>query len=257
MALPDPGRLFSGMIALADLSAAGSTSIEPRRGSPTARDEALHDAGLVRRFNAGDEAAFVEIVTRYRGKMFAAAFAMLRNRSDAEEVAQDTFIRAHRGLANFRGEASLSTWLHHIALNLARNNYWYFYRRRRHATLSLDCPLGVDNPATFADLVATEDASPAREAMTGEFAELIAHCTARLGARPREILTLRNAGQLTYGEIATKLGISVGTVKSRLGRARDSLRALLGKTCPEFDGRTAPVVWFEPQRSAGRVALGA
>lgn len=257
MAGPRPVDYSPGMIALADLSAAGSPSTEPRRGSPTARDEARHDAGLVRRFNAGEEAAFVEIVARYRARMFATAFALLRNRHDAEEVAQDTFIRAHRGLANFRGDASLSTWLHHIARNLAHNNYWYFYRRRRHATLSLDCPLGADNPATFADLVASEGASPAREAMTGEFAELVTDCIARLGARPREILTLRNTNQLSYGEIATKLGISIGTVKSRLGRARDSLRALLGKTCPEFDGRSTPVAWFEPQRPAGSVALSA
>lgn len=216
-----------------------------------ARDEALHDAGLVRRFNAGEEAAFTEIVARYRTRMFAAAFAMLRNRSDAEEVAQDTFIRAHRGLANFRGDASLSTWLHHIALNLARNNYWYFYRRRRHATLSLDCPLREENSATFADLVATDAASPVQEAMTSEFTELIASCIARLGARPREILTLRNTAHLSYGEIATKLGISVGTVKSRLGRARESLRALLLKSCPEFGSNAPLVAWFEPARPAG------
>ncbi|MBI3887127.1 MAG: sigma-70 family RNA polymerase sigma factor [Opitutae bacterium] len=243
------------MIALADFSSsagpAGPAARENRGPLTAARAEARHDAGLVRRFNAGDEAAFVEIVTRYRGKMFAAAFAMLRNRSDAEEVAQDTFIRAHRGLANFRGDASLSTWLHHIALNLARNNYWYFYRRRRHATLSLDSPCGADNPATFADLVATEAAGPARAAMAGEFAALIASCIARLSARPREILTLRNTRNLSYGEIARELGISVGTVKSRLGRARESLRALLLKSCPEF-GRQAPLVaWFEPARRAG------
>lgn len=246
------------MIALADFSSSGPTAgaaKENRGRSSLAREEARHDAGLVRRFNAGDETAFTEIVTRYRGKMFAAAFAMLRNRSDAEEVAQDTFIRAHRGLANFRGDASLSTWLHHIALNLARNSYWYFYRRRRHATLSLDCPLGVDNSATFADLVATEAEDPVREAMTSEFSELIVSCIARLGARPREILTLRNTHNLSYGEIATKLGISVGTVKSRLGRARDSLRVLLLKSCPEFGSHEPLVAWFEPVRPTGALEV--
>jgi RNA polymerase sigma-70 factor (ECF subfamily) len=76
---------------------------------------------LVRRFNAGDDTAFVEIVARYRGRMFSVAFAMLRNRAATEEIAQDTFIRA---LARFRGDASLATWLHRIALNLAPNRYY-------------------------------------------------------------------------------------------------------------------------------------
>ena len=72
------------------------------------RKEALYDASLVRRFNTGDQSAFVEIVMRYREKMLVIAHSMLRNHADAEEIAQDTFIRAHRSLALFRGESSLS-----------------------------------------------------------------------------------------------------------------------------------------------------
>jgi RNA polymerase sigma-70 factor (ECF subfamily) len=91
--------------------------------------EAAYDAELVRRFNAGDEPAFVEIMTRYREKIFSVALALLRNRADAEEIAQDTFIRAHRGLARFRGDSSLATWLHRIAVNLARNRLRWWRRR--------------------------------------------------------------------------------------------------------------------------------
>src|ERR1051326_4826415 len=97
----------------------------------TSSAEASHDSTLVHRFKDGDESAFAEIVERYREKMFAVAFSTLRNRADAEEIAQDAFIRAHRGLANFRGDSALSTWLHRIALNLSRNRYWYYFRRRR------------------------------------------------------------------------------------------------------------------------------
>jgi RNA polymerase sigma-70 factor (ECF subfamily) len=104
--------------------------------------EALYDADLVRRFNSGDESAFGEIMTRHKTRIFAAAIALLRNHADAEEITQDTFVRAHRGLARFRGDSSVATWLHRIAVNLARNRYWYFFRRRRHATLSLDAALG-------------------------------------------------------------------------------------------------------------------
>src|SRR3954466_12927118 len=216
--------------------------------------EAEHDAELVRRFNAGDENAFVEIMTRYREKIFSVALALLRNRADAEEIAQDTFIRAHRGLARFRGDSSLATWLHRIAVNLARNRYWYFFRRRRHATLSLDCPLGDDTNATFTELVASEAPDPSREAATGEFSALIANCMEKLDARHREILTLRNSLNHSYDEIAQTLGINVGTVKSRIARARENLRTLLAEMCPEFAPESAPSDWFEPTRASGRLA---
>lgn len=219
--------------------------------------EAAHDAELVRRFNEGEESAFIEIMNRYREKIFGITLALLRNRSDAEEITQDTFIRAHRGLANFRGDSSLATWLHRIAVNLARNRYWYFFRRRRHATLSLDCPLGDEGDSTFTDLVASESPDPAREAATGEFATLVSDCMERLEPRHREILTLRNLLHRPYEEIAETLGINVGTVKSRIARARENLRALLAQACPEFAPDAEPSSWFEPARSGGRLALAA
>src|SRR5687767_12082556 len=128
----------------------------PEDRKTTSRSEAARDAELVRRFNSGDESAFVEITAHHREKIFSIAYALLRNRSDAEEIAQDTFIRAYRGLARFRGESSLATWLHHIAVNLSRNRYWYYFRRARHTTLSLDSPLKDGSTASFADLLAAE-----------------------------------------------------------------------------------------------------
>ena len=246
------------MIAHSDFSS--SLPLQPDRAgtdrtdrAAASRREALHDAGLVRRFNAGDDSAFVEIVTRYRERMFSVAFALLKNRTDAEEIAQDTFIRAHRALASFRGDSSLVTWLHCITVNLARNRYWYFFRRRRHLTLSLDRPVSDDNQATFSDLMAADTASPAREAVVGEFSELIAACMARLSARQREILTLRIFSHHSYGEIARELAISVGTVKSRIARARESLRLLLIEACPEFGSDAQPAAWFDQVRPAGGV----
>ena len=212
------------------------------------RTEAVEDAALVRRFNSGDESAFVEIVTRYRERMFAVAFSMLKNRADAEEIAQDTFIRAHRGLAKFRGDSSLATWLHRIALNLSRNRYWYFFRRQRHASVSFDAAFSENNRATFTDLVATDRADPAQEAATNEFSSLVTTCMAGLDAQKRQILILRNLRHRSYVEIAQDLGITVGTVKSRIARARESLRALLAAACPEFGADAQPLDWFDPVR---------
>jgi len=236
---------------------AQKSSRSPDRAARAAASahEAAHDAELVRRFHAGDEAAFVEIMGRYREKIFAIALSLLRNRADAEEIAQDTFIRVHRGLARFRGDSSLATWLHRIAVNLARNRYWYFFRRRRHATLSLDCPLGDDSDASFTDLIASPAPDPSHEAATGEFAELVDACMEKLDARHREILTLRNLLHRSYEEIAQTLGLNVGTVKSRIARARENLRQLLAEACPEFAPDSAPAEWFEPARNAGRLAL--
>src|SRR3569833_4363524 len=76
--------------------------------------EAAYDVTLIERFNRNDETAFVEIMQRYHGKIFGLAHNLLRNAADAEEIAQDTFIRAHRGLANFRADTSLATWLYRI-----------------------------------------------------------------------------------------------------------------------------------------------
>jgi RNA polymerase sigma-70 factor, ECF subfamily len=220
----------------------------------SARAEALIDTDLVRRFNGGERAAFDEIVTRYREKIQAHALRFLRNHADAEEITQDTLIRAHRGLANFRGDSSLATWLHRIAFNLARNRYWYFFRRRRHMTLSLDCPLSTESTGTFSDLVASDDADPAREASVNEFVILVAACMKKLETSHREILTLRTHLHRSYDEIATTLGINVGTVKSRIARARGSLRGLLADACPEFSEDPTASDLFEPVRGGRRAA---
>lgn len=215
-----------------------------------ARREAKLDAELVRRFNRGDQEAFVEIVMRYREKMLQIAYRLLHNHADAEEIAQDTFIRAHRSLAFFRGESSLANWLHSITLNLARNRYWYFYRRRRHTTQSLEATFSADTKMTYADLIACKNPGPVRETATREFSTLIADCMNQLNAEQREILILRNVRENSYEEIARMLKIKVGTVKSRIGRARRELRQILGQTYPDIDTTISPYQWLDTRPAA-------
>ncbi len=219
---------------------------------PESAAESAHDALLVARFHAGDETAFVEIMRRYHTRLFSLAHNLLRNAADAEEIVQDTFIRAHRGLGAFRGDSSLATWLYRIALNLSRNRYWYFFRRRRQDSLSLERPPSEDSDATFADLIACVDADPAHEVTTQEFVELISLCMEKLEPSHREILTMRNVIDLPYEDIARALRINVGTVKSRIARARENLRKLLAECAPEFGPDSAPADFFE----SGRVAHG-
>lgn len=243
------------MVALHSAPASGPSTQTARRETASARsrEAARHDAGLVSRFNAGDEAAFVEIVGRYHAQMRQVAQLVLRNHADAEEIAQDTFIRAHRALAHFRGDSSLAVWLYHIALNLSRNRYWYFSRRQRHASLPLDATFSDTSGASFAELVASDSPTPVHEAATNEFAAIITGCMARLQPAQREILQLRNVRQHSYGEIARLLGITVGTVKSRVARARGNLRLLLVPfyADPADAGATPVHPWFESSRPAG------
>jgi RNA polymerase sigma-70 factor (ECF subfamily) len=241
------------MVALISPPVPAAASSAAAARTALARAEALHDTGLVRRFNAGDQAAFVEIVTRYRAKLLHVALGLLRNHADAEEIAQDTFIRAHRSLALFRGESSLAAWLHCITLNLARNRYWYFYRRRRHVTQSLDNTVSAESQTTYAELIASPAPGPVREAVSREFSSEVTACMARLNANQREILVLRNVRQLSYREISRLLGISIGTVKSRVARARTNLKSLLTPVYTDAAGSgLAPVAsWFESSRPAG------
>jgi RNA polymerase sigma-70 factor (ECF subfamily) len=217
--------------------------------------EAIQDADLVRRFNGGDETAFGEIMTRHQSRIFAAAMGLLHNHADAEEITQDTFVRAHRGFSRFRGDSSVATWLHRIAVNLARNRYWYFFRRRRHATLSLDSDVGSEGDATFSDLMSAADPDPSQESSRSEFVNAVEACMERLEPCHRRILTMRTVLDQSYEEIAAELGINVGTVKSRIARARERLRIRLAEECPEFARGSDPCDWFEPARGSGQLSV--
>ncbi len=191
--------------------------------------EVALDRLLVDRFKNGDKSAFDEMVTRYWVRIYSMVNQLLRNPQDAEEVTQDAFIRAHRGLENFRGESAFSTWLYQIATNLARNRYWYWWRRKRDQSVSFDSPIGPDNDMTLAEIIPAQVETPDDITVTQEFVSRIGTGMDRLSAKHREILILRNVKNHSYEEIADILKISVGTVKSRIARARESLRSKLGE----------------------------
>jgi RNA polymerase sigma-70 factor (ECF subfamily) len=195
----------------------------------TKAQEVALDRLLVDRFKEGDEAAFNEMVSRYWDRIYGMVHQLLRNQQDAEEVTQDAFIRAHRGLANFRGESAFSTWLYQIATNLARNRYWYWWRRKRDKTVSFDQPVSEDNPTLLSEVFSTEMSTPGDITVTQELVDHIAVGMEKISAKHREILILRNVKNMAYEEIAEVLNISVGTVKSRIARARESLRDAIGK----------------------------
>ena len=187
------------------------------------------DELLIERIKAGDMAAYNVMVIRHYDRIFSRVLQLLNNKQDAEEVTQDAFIRARRGLENFRGDASFSTWLYQIATNLAHNRYWYWFRRKRDQSISLDQPQCEDGSLTLENVMPCADENPAEAVVTQEFVDRVSACMQYLNDKHKEVLILRNVKNLTYDEIAQQLEISVGTVKSRIARARESLRGLLGE----------------------------
>jgi RNA polymerase sigma-70 factor (ECF subfamily) len=181
------------------------------------------DQELLERCRVGDEEAFDELVRRHQQRAFNVAFQVLRDREDATEVAQDAFVRIYRSVNNFRGECEFTTWLHQIVVNLARNKHRWWKRHGRQSTVSLDAPVDMGDGEAPMQMAASGDA-PDVETVKAEFVELLSRRMEELPRKLREVLVLRNVENLSYEEIATVLDCSIGTVKSRIARAREALR---------------------------------
>lgn len=176
----------------------------------------------------GDMRAFNALVGLHWNRIFSRALSLLRNREDAEEVAQDTFIRAQRAIAGFDGGAAFGAWLYRIATNLSHNKYWYWRARGKAGSFSIDAPMGEDSTASWHDILASEELGPGREAVNNEFVSRVAHALEGLKPPYRIILEMRIVKGMDYEAIADELEICVGTVKSRISRARMALREAIG-----------------------------
>jgi RNA polymerase sigma-70 factor (ECF subfamily) len=189
----------------------------------TDAEKAASDHELLDRCRAGDEEAFDDLVRRHQQRAFNVAFQVLRDREDATEVAQDAFVRIYRSVNEFRGECEFTTWLHQIVVNLARNKHRWWKRRGRQASVSLDSPVEMGDGEAPMQVAASGDA-PDVESVKAEFVQLLSRRMEELPRKLREVLVLRNVEDLSYEQIATVLDCSVGTVKSRIARAREALR---------------------------------
>lgn len=182
---------------------------------------------FVARVRAGDQDAFRQLVIEHREHAILMITRFLHNRHEAEDVAQDVFLRVHRHIGAFRHDSSLSTWITRIAMNLARNRYWFLERRRRKDHLSLDyVPEGQDS-SYLHDTIEYTGLSPDAECSAEEFSENIVHARASLNPAQQGLLQLLIDDDMSYSQIADTLGIEIGTVKSRIGRARQNLKKAL------------------------------
>ncbi len=189
----------------------------------------MDDRTLVEKCKAGDEQAFAELVKRYSTRAYQVAYSVLGNCQDAEEVAQDAFVRIHKALPDFRGECEFGTWLYRIALNLARNKYRWNKVRGSQVNFSIDAPVeGDDGEDDRKYDLPDETPGPDKDAEMDELRGRLSAELAKLPEAYREILVMRVVQEMSYEEIADALGCQMGTVKSRLARARDELKKRLG-----------------------------
>lgn len=178
------------------------------------------DHELIARARRGEREAFTLLVERYKARIFSTTLRMLRNREDAEEAAQDTFVRAYRGLPQFRAEASFSTWIYKICHNVCLN---YLEQRKSKPVAAVEEACnnlpGFDTPEKSFD--------------NSEFEELLDEALAALASVYRSVLVLYHAQHLSYQEIAEITGQPLNSVKTHLFRGRALLRERILKMQPQ------------------------
>ncbi|MDP9340960.1 MAG: sigma-70 family RNA polymerase sigma factor [Actinomycetota bacterium] len=174
------------------------------------------DADLVRRYVAGDQAAFSALVSRHERRVYNLAYRMLGREEDARDATQDAFLTALRKLSSFRGEAAFTTWMHRVTVNAC-----YDILRKRKREPVLDEPSEDDRPARPAGPPSPDHADSASTAVD------VQRALVQVPHEFRAVLVLHDVQDLGYEEIAEILGVPVGTVKSRLHRGRVALGRLL------------------------------
>lgn len=185
-------------------------------------DVGVREAELIQRCAAGEEAAFAELVAEHQRMVVQLAMNLLGDRDEALDLSQDVFISVFRTIGQFRGQSALRTWIYRIAINQARNRHRFWRRRHRADQVSLDAHV-----ASHGDFCCGVEAGPDRILAQKELAARLQGALDSLPFDQRTVIVLREVDGLSYDDIAFSLGVAVGTVKSRLTRARQNLRAVL------------------------------
>jgi RNA polymerase sigma-70 factor, ECF subfamily len=180
--------------------------------------EADLDALLVNRAQSGDLRAFDLLVRRYQSKVQYAIGKLVRDRTECEDIAQEVFIRVYKNLSGFRGDSSFYTWIYRISINTAKN--FLASNGRKIATSDME----IDIADQIADVASLRDrATPEREALSQEISQTVVEAMAALPDDIRQALQLREIEGLSYEEIAEKMQCPIGTVRSRIFRAREAI----------------------------------
>ena len=191
---------------------------ERRQGMAEDQSSQRVDHELVQRVQAGDSAAFDLLVRKYQHRVIALIGRYVSDWSECQDVAQETFMRAYRALGNFRGDAQFYTWLHRIAVNTAKNHLVASNRRPPGADIDVADAEQFDSGIRLRD---TD--TPERELLRDEIERTVLSAVEALPGELREAITMREADGLSYEEIAQRMDCPIGTVRSRIFRAREAI----------------------------------
>jgi RNA polymerase sigma-70 factor (ECF subfamily) len=188
--------------------------------------EPREDAALIRAFHEGDKAAFDRLVLKHKDGLFNLCYRLLGDYEEANDSAQETFIKVYRSLKKFRLESAFSTWLYRIAVNTCKNKLKSSAFRQKRKMVPLENPISANRSSPSRE-IQDDSQCPAMALENKERMRVIQEAINALPAEQREVVTLRDIEGFSYEEVARITGFNLGTVKSRLARARLSLRKRL------------------------------
>jgi len=216
VALPAPRRLT-------DLLSSGAPVRAKRSREAMDQPRTDEDQPLVARAQAGDAAAFDDLVVKYSPRLYGLIYNMTSNHEDTDDMLQDVFAKAYKAIKGFRGKSSFYTWIHTIAVNMTLN---FLKKRGRRYHLSLDdVDASIQNDKEFIELTSTT--SPVREADLGELQRRLNEAMMKLSDEHRAVVTMFHIQGMPHAEISKILGVSEGTVRSRLFYANRQLQNYL------------------------------
>ncbi len=175
------------------------------------------DSALVQRAKAGDKGAFDLLVRKYQHRIAAVVSRFVRDYAECQDVVQDSFIRAYKSLSGFRGDSQFYTWMYRIAVNTAKNHL-ASQKRRPRADVELEDAEHIDGGVYIQN-----NDTPEHELLREEIAQVVSKALDQLPAEIRQAITLREMEGLSYEEIAEVMNSPVGTVRSRIFRAREAI----------------------------------
>ena len=217
LALP-PARRLSDL-----LSSGTGTDDKAKRKAMEQQARSDEDQQLVARTQAGEAAAFDQLVVKYTPRLYGLVYNMTSNHEDTNDLLQDVFAKAYKAIRGFRGKSSFYTWIHSIAVNMTLN---FLKKRGRRYHLSLDdVDASIQNDKEFLELTATS--SPVREADLSELQRRLNEAMMKLSDEHRAVVTMFHIQGMPHAEISKILSVSEGTVRSRLFYANRQLQNYL------------------------------
>lgn len=189
-------------------------------GAELFMSDSNRDNLLIEQCLKGQQSSFSELIDEYKNLVFNLAYRMTNNLDDAKDISQEVFIRVYKSLYNFNPNYKFSTWLYQVTLNFCRDRF----RKGKIPSVSLDAPLNEDDQKNFSSLIPNNENNPEEIFIEAEQTNFINALISSLPPKYREVIVLRHLRDLSYDEMSKILNISIGSVKTRLFRARGLLR---------------------------------